>query len=117
VSGDVLEILERQDWEGNVRELENLVERAVVFARSPVITRENLPDGLLGPGRREPVVQESGNDGLGLRDQTLAFQKRLIEATLRRAKGIQKNAALMLDVKPTTLNEMIKRLRIDVDAF
>ena len=117
VSGDVLEILERQDWEGNVRELENLVERAVVFARSPVITRENLPDGLLGPGRREPVILESGNDGLGLRDQTLAFQKRLIEATLRRAKGIQKNAALMLDVKPTTLNEMIKRLRIDVDAF
>jgi DNA-binding NtrC family response regulator len=119
VSEDVLEILEHYDWEGNVRELENLIERAVVFARSPVITRDNLPDGIFAAPRREPAVPEDGvgGDGQSLRDQTLSFQKRLIETTLRRAKGIQKNAARMLDVKPTTLNEMIKRLRIDVDEF
>ncbi len=117
VSEDVLEILERYDWAGNVRELENLIERAVVFAKTRVITRENLPAAVLAPARKEAAAPEFTGEGLALREQTLAFQKRLIEATLRRAKGIQKNAARMLDVKPTTLNEMIKRLRIDVDEF
>ena len=119
VSEDVLEILESHEWEGNVRELENLIERAVVFARMPIITRDNLPEGILGPSRRDAAVPgiEVEGGGQSLRDQTLSFQKRLIEATLRRAKGIQKNAARMLDVKPTTLNEMIKRLQIDVDEF
>ena len=117
VSEDVLEILERYDWAGNVRELENLIERAVVFAKSRIITRENLPAAVFAPARKEAAAPEFGGEGLALREQTLAFQKRLIEATLRRAKGIQKNAARMLDVKPTTLNEMIKRLRIDVDEF
>jgi two-component system response regulator PilR (NtrC family) len=117
VSEDVLEILERHDWAGNVRELENLIERAVVFAKTRIITRENLPAAVFAPARREAAPAEFAEEGLALREQTLAFQKRLIEATLRRAKGIQKNAARMLDVKPTTLNEMIKRLRIDVDEF
>ena len=117
VSEDVFEILERYNWAGNVRELENLIERAVVFAKSRVITRENLPEAVFTPTRKEAPPSEFTGEGLALREQTLAFQKSLIETTLRRAKGIQKNAAQMLDVKPTTLNEMIKRLRIDVDEF
>jgi DNA-binding NtrC family response regulator len=114
---DVLEILEKNSWPGNVRELENLIERAVVFAKSRSITRENLPAAFLAPPRRDAEGPEFADDGLNLRDQTLAFQKRLIETTLVKAKGVQKIAAQMLDVKPTTLNEMIKRLKIDVSEF
>jgi transcriptional regulator with GAF, ATPase, and Fis domain len=114
VSEDVLEILEKNAWPGNVRELENLIERAVVFAKSKTITRENLPEILLSPVKR---ADDIAGEGLNLRDQTLAFQKRLIETALKKAKGIQKTAALMLDVKPTTLNEMIKRLGIDTGEF
>jgi len=114
VSEDVLEILEKNAWPGNVRELENLIERAVVFAKSKTITRENLPEILLSPAKR---ADDIAGEGLNLRDQTLAFQKRLIETALKKAKGIQKTAALMLDVKPTTLNEMIKRLGIDAGEF
>ena len=114
VSEDVLEILEKNAWPGNVRELENLIERAVVFAKSALITRENLPEVLLSPAKK---AGELSGDALNLRDQTLAFQKRLIETALKKARGIQKNAALMLDVKPTTLNEMIKRLGIDAGDF
>jgi two-component system response regulator PilR (NtrC family) len=114
VSEDVLEILEKNAWPGNVRELENLIERAVVFAKSKTITRENLPEILLSPAKRAGDI---AGEGLNLRDQTLAFQKRLIETALKKAKGIQKTAALMLGVKPTTLNEMIKRLGIDAGEF
>jgi DNA-binding NtrC family response regulator len=117
VSEDVFEILERQAWPGNVRELENLIERAVVFAKSKIITRENLPGALLSAEEKEGAETAGGPEALNLRDRTLSFQKRLIETTLRKAKGVQKNAAGMLGVKPTTLNEMIKRLRIDVSDF
>jgi two-component system response regulator PilR (NtrC family) len=117
VSEDVLEILERNAWPGNVRELENLIERAVVFAKGRVITRENLPTFLLAPAGLAEAEEAAIQGDLNLKEQTLTFQRRLIETTLRRAKGVQKTAASMLGVKPTTLNEMIKRLGIDVSAF
>ena len=117
LSPEVLEILERHPWPGNVRELENLIERAVVFAKAKVIGRENLPEAVLAPAPR--AEESAGVEGgpLNLREQTLSFQKRLIETSLSRAKGVQKTAAAMLGVKATTLNEMIKRLEIDVSEF
>ncbi|MGA2587942.1 MAG: sigma-54 dependent transcriptional regulator [Candidatus Aminicenantales bacterium] len=117
ISADVLDILEKSAWPGNVRELENLIERAVVFTKTNIITRENLPDFFLSPRKKSAGLEDITGEALNLRDQTIAFQKRLIESTLKKAKGIQKNAARMLDVKPTTLNEMIKRLGIDVGEF
>jgi len=117
VSEDVFEILDAHAWPGNVRELENLVERAVVLSRSNVITRASLPPFLL---RRESVDDESmiaAEESLDLRDRTQAYQKKIILAALRKTKGVQNKAAKLLGVKPTTLNEMIKRLGIDTSSF
>ena len=117
VSPDVMDILEKNSWPGNVRELENLIERAIVFAKSKIITRENLPEFFLKPEAVRSDLSRSAGSELNLRDQTAAFQKNLIVATLKKARGVQKTAARRLGVKPTTLNEMIKRLRIDVNEF
>ena len=117
LSEDVLEILDAHSWPGNVRELENLVERAVVLARSKVITRASLPPFLL---KRDGVDDEAliaAEESLDLRDRTQAFQKKIILAALRKTKGVQNKAARLLGVKPTTLNEMIKRLGIDATGF
>jgi len=113
VSEDVLEILDAHSWPGNVRELENLIERAVVLSRSKIITRSSLPPFLL---KRDGVDDEAliaAEESLDLRDRTQAFQKKIILAALRKTKGVQNKAAQLLGVKPTTLNEMIKRLGID----
>ncbi len=117
VSEDVFEILDAHDWPGNVRELENLVERAVVLARSKVITRDSLPPFLLREGEVDDEALISSKESLDLRDRTLAFQKKIILAALKKTKGVQNKAAKLLGVKPTTLNEMIKRLRIDTSGF
>jgi DNA-binding NtrC family response regulator len=117
VSEDVLEILDAHAWPGNVRELENLVERAVVLSRSGVITRTSLPPFLL---REETVNDErliASEESLDLRERTQSFQKKIILAALKKTKGVQNKAAKVLGVKPTTLNEMIKRLRIDAGSF
>jgi DNA-binding NtrC family response regulator len=113
VTADVLEILDAHDWPGNVRELENLVERAVVLSNAKIVTRDSLPPFLL----RRPGVEDeplaASEESLDFHERTQAYQRRLIISALKRTKGVQTKAAKILGLKPTTLNEMIKRLRID----
>ena len=110
VSEDVLEILMEYDWPGNVRELENVLERAVVLSKSRVITREALPPFLLSG--KKIMFEELDNASLDLKEKTAEFQKKLILTALQKSGGVQKKAAELLGLKPTTLNEMIKRLKI-----
>jgi len=49
-----------------------------------------------------------------LHEQLQEYQKKVILATLKKTKGVQNKAAQILGLKPTTLNEMIKRLKIDI---
>lgn len=112
LSDDVVDILQSYDWPGNIRELENLIERAVVLTKSKLLTRENLPPFML---HTEEEDQPAALSKLTLKKQIQAYQRKIILDALKRARGIQKKAAHILGVKPTTLNEMIKRLDISVD--
>ena len=51
-------------------------------------------------------------EGISFKDVIMSVEKRLIESTLEAAGGVQKRAAELLRIKPTTLNEMIKRYEI-----
>jgi len=113
VTEDVMEILEGYDWPGNVRELENLIERAVVLTKKKLLTRNNLPPFLLD--RRGGELATETETDLSFKEQTHVFQKKVVLTALRKAKGVQKRAARSLGLKPTTLNEIIKRLEIDLD--
>jgi two-component system response regulator PilR (NtrC family) len=116
LSEDVMEILENYSWPGNVRELENVIERAVVLTKSKLVTRSALPPSLVGgrSGAAEAAVRPG--QGVSFKEQTRALQKKIILDALRRAKGVQKNAAEALGLKPTTLNEILKRLKIGSDG-
>jgi two-component system response regulator PilR (NtrC family) len=117
ITDDVLEILEDYDWPGNVRELENLIERAVVLSKSKLITRNTLPPFLLDRRPGDEDIAADKEKEQSFREQTQNYQRKVILNALRRAKGVQKQAARSLGLKPTTLNEMIKRLKIDVDSL
>jgi DNA-binding NtrC family response regulator len=97
-------------WPGNVRELENVVERGVVLARGDEIGIDVLPADL----SRRTVLPEAAllPDGVRFYDAVGRFERQLIEGALRRAGGVQKHAAELLGLKPTTLNEKIRRLGI-----
>ncbi len=116
VTEDILEILEGYDWPGNIRELENLIERAVVLTKTKIITRDTLPPFLLSNQRYGPDTNADFGENLNLKQRLAEFQKRAIVSALKKSRGVQKKAAEMLGVKPTTLNEMIKRLDIDFDS-
>jgi two-component system response regulator PilR (NtrC family) len=109
---DALDLLTEYDWPGNVRELENVIERAVVLTSGSRIGVDLIPDHVRkAPNFAVPqfVVPP---EGISFKEVITDFEKRLIESTLEAAGGVQKKAAELLHIKPTTLNEMIKRYDI-----
>jgi two-component system response regulator PilR (NtrC family) len=112
VTPDGLQALLDYDWPGNVRELENVIERGVVLTTTSQIGRELIPDHVrTAPSFHVPHLSVPP-EGISLRDVIASFERRLIESTLESTGGVQKEAARLLGLKPTTLNEMIKRHNI-----
>jgi DNA-binding NtrC family response regulator len=97
-------------WPGNVRELENVVERGVVLARGEEITLDLLPPELQRTGGSAPSAGLAG--GMDFNLAVSRYERQLIETALREAGGVQRHAAELLGLKPTTLNEKIKRLKL-----
>jgi two-component system response regulator PilR (NtrC family) len=109
LSAEALDLLSEYDWPGNVRELENVIERATVLTSGTRIDADLIPDNVRN-GRRFQMPQfVVPPEGISYRDAEASFQRNLIESALEAAGGVQKRAAELLQIKPTTLNEMIKR--------
>jgi DNA-binding NtrC family response regulator len=107
-----LDLLMEYDWPGNVRELENVIERAVVLTSGPRIDTDLIPDNVRSSPRFHIPRFVVPPEGISFKDVITSVEKRLIEETLEAAGGVQKKAAELLKIKPTTLNEMIKRYEI-----
>jgi len=106
---EALDLMEEYDWPGNVRELENVIERAVVLATGPRIGTALIPD-VVRASRPFQIPQfVMPPEGISFKEVIAAFETQIIERTLAATGGVQKRAAEMLQIKPTTLNEMIKR--------
>ncbi len=93
------------DWPGNVRELENVLERAVVLGGG-LVDLDQLPEGVR---RSIPRPEALPADGLAFYDAVTRYEKALLSSAMQRAGGVQKEAARLLELSPTTLNEMLKR--------
>ncbi|HUR80033.1 MAG TPA: sigma-54 dependent transcriptional regulator [Thermoanaerobaculia bacterium] len=112
VTPDAMRILMDHAWPGNVRELENTIERAVVLCTGDRITPELLPDYLRYPTRTDQPATVVPAEGISLKDAVSNYERTMILQSLELANGVQKRAAELLQVKPSTLNEMMKRLGI-----
>jgi DNA-binding NtrC family response regulator len=106
---DALDLLMEYDWPGNVRELENVIERAVVLCPGTRIDTDLIPEHVRTSRPFQIPTFVVPPEGISFKEVTSDFEKRLIESTLEAAGGVQKRAAELLHIKPTTLNEMIKR--------
>lgn len=99
-------------YPGNVRELQNIVERMAVLKRNGYIDLEDLPEKLYNTEDREgeniPLNIEKGYDTL-----VSEFEKTLIMKALQETQGVKSKAAQVLNINRTTLIEKMKRLGID----
>jgi len=109
-----LELLMDYHWPGNVRELENVIERGVVLSTGNVFDEELLPPTVREPQAAAAVAPPAVN-GLSFKEAVSSYERQLIIQALRTASGVQKRAAEILKVKPTTLHEMMKRLNVSAE--
>ena len=109
---EALDLLMDYDWPGNVRELENVIERAVVLCPGTRVGPELIPDHVRSAHPFQMPQIMVPPEGISFKQVINDVERRLIESTLEAAGGVQKRAAELLHIKPTTLNEMIKRYDI-----
>ena len=101
ISEEALTILMRYDWPGNIRELENVIERAIILSKDPIITPQDLPDFLNNFDKKESLSEDVSN--LKLKDALRAPEKDLIVKALNSVDWNRNEAARILDINRTTL--------------
>ncbi|MGK2856652.1 MAG: sigma-54-dependent transcriptional regulator [Thermoanaerobaculia bacterium] len=111
---ETMRIMMDHTWPGNVRELENTIERAVVLSTTEDLGPDLLPDYLRTPRRLDQLITIVPTTGLALKDAVSEYERNMVLQALELAGGVQKRAAELLQLKPSTLNEMIKRLGISL---
>ena len=116
ISPQAMEAMLDYHWPGNVRELENVVERAVVLSTGEVLGVELLPSSVRNPesvGFAPPAIPANG---IAFKEAVSEYERQIIIKALQASNGVQKRAAELLQVKPTTLHEMMKRLNISSES-
>lgn len=114
LSKDAQEILLNYDWPGNIRELENVIERAIILTKGPMITPCDFPECLSQhrhiPQKEDASSGGNGNgNGLKLKDALKSPEKDLILKALNSADWNRNEAAKILDINRTTLyKKMLK---------
>ncbi len=118
LSPEVLSTLEAYNWAGNVRELENVIERAVIIARGQEIERGDLREEVRNPqkaaqaGGQRLATQMDLTGGISFYDEVNRFQIELIRRALEITGGHQSRAAKLLGMNTTTLNSKIRYYNI-----
>ena len=112
VSEETLSKLMDYAYPGNVRELENIVERAVALSRGTVITTDSLPATILQP----PDVNYScriPNEGVNLEQLVNNYERALLSEALRASGGVKKRAAALLGVSFRSFRYRLEKLGLD----
>ncbi len=111
-----MRLLMSHAWPGNIRQLENVVERAVALcADRTLLDVDSLPEEIrAGTGRPDAAVQVPA-DGFYLDEAVSDFEGRLVLQALHSSGWVKTRAARLLHIKRTTLIEKMKRLGIPLD--
>lgn len=104
--------LKEYSWPGNIRELENVIQRAIVLSQSSLISLEHLP--LLQSSKAYQEEREYLSDeALNLKEKLNALEKSLIIEALRRSNGNRSKAAEILGINRRLLFTKINQYKIE----
>jgi len=98
ITGEAMEQLKDYDWPGNIRELENVIERAVALETEPVIDVASLPDTIRGTSRQFTsfIPADIPPEGIDLENIVDEVEKDLLVKALEKTGWVKKHAAKLL---------------------
>jgi DNA-binding NtrC family response regulator len=111
IGPEAMQAMENYDWPGNVREMENIIERVVALTDSDIIKRSDLPaDIAKSLPVQEHTTMQLTSEGLNLTKLVAELEREMITQALDLSDGVKTRAADMLGLNRTTLVEKMKRL-------
>ncbi len=114
ISEAAMERILAYDFPGNVRELENMIERSVALCRDGVVGLENLPPAILDP-KKEESLSRLPPEGGSLEEMVNDFERSLLGEALERSGGVKKKAAALLGISFRSFRYRFEKLGLDAD--
>jgi two-component system response regulator PilR (NtrC family) len=114
LSHHALELLLQHDWPGNIRELENVIERAVALESTPAILAESLPPSIRGvvPRNGNGAAEALPDGGFDLEAHVKEIERGYIAQALQRAGGVQVKAAELLGMSFRSFRYYVKKYNL-----
>jgi DNA-binding NtrC family response regulator len=120
VSPEAMDVLLKCPWPGNVRQLENAIERACVTARDGIVTSKNLPPDVGRPGNGKPhpfQIDLSRHLPELLAEMTSEFEKRYLRRALKRTRGHVGKCAEISGLSRRSITDKIAHYGIEKNEF
>src|SRR3954462_2237854 len=114
ISHQAMELLVGHEWPGNIRELENVMERAVALEPTPTILPDSLPSVIRGETPRIPVGNADGlpESGFDLEAHVKEIERGYIAEALKKANGVQVKAAELLGMSFRSFRYYVKKYNL-----
>ena len=115
ISHSAMQVLLRHEWPGNIRELENVIERAVALESTPAILPDSLPPNIGGEALRAsgaPSVEALPESGFDLEAHVKGIERGFIAQALERAGGVQVKAAELVGMSFRSFRYYVKKYNL-----
>ena len=115
ISHEAMEMLLAHDWPGNIRELENVLERAVALESTPAVLPDSLPPNIRGEVTRVagvPLSEVLPASGFDLEAHVKEIEMGYIAEALKRAGGVQVKAAELLGMSFRSFRYYVKKYNL-----
>ncbi len=112
IDPQAVKLLCDHSWNGNVRELENIIERSVILCSNNLITASDLPPHVRGTASAT-IDLDGIPEGAGLSETLTAVEKRMIQRAMKLSGNVQTKAAQILGIGKSGLNQKLKKFNLD----